>query len=54
MEAPTVYINKPILDEKIDIKEFTINLKELYYKIQIGKIKKELNNLIHFKVEKLN
>ncbi len=54
MEAPTVYINKPILDEKIDIKEFTINLKELYYKIQIGKIKKELNNLINFKVEELN
>ncbi len=54
MEAPTAYTNKPILDEIIDIKEYTINLKELQFKIQIGKIKKELNNLINFKVEELN
>ena len=54
MEAPTAYTNKPILEEIIDIKEYTINLKELQFKIQIGKIKKELNNLINFKVEELN
>ena len=54
MEAPTAYTNKPILDEIIDIKEYTINLKELQFKIQIGKIKKELKNLINFKVEELN
>ena len=54
MEAPTAYTNKPILEEIIDIKEYTINLKELQFKIQIGKIKKELKNLINFKVEELN
>ena len=54
MEAPTAYTNKPILEEIIDIKEYAINLKELQFKIQIGKIKKELKNLINFKVEELN
>jgi hypothetical protein len=54
MEAPTAYTTKPILEEIIDIKEYTINLKELQFKIQIGKIKKELKNLINFKVEELN
>jgi hypothetical protein len=54
MEAPTAYTNKPILEEIIDIKEYTINLKELQFKIQIGKIKKEFKNLINFKVEELN